>query len=101
MTDNRPLTPEILANAGWQQGEDTPYHVCYSLDLDEDFGKETDFAAFMMVSFAKKRKNVKFDIERTFGDSIRSTFRRQITVGEFNTLLDIVKLEKYKLCQTT
>lgn len=96
MTD-KPLTPEILANAGWQKGEDTPHHVCYSLDLEEDFGKETDFAAFMMVTFVKKREIVKFDIERTFGDSIRSTFRRQLTVGELNMLLDIVKLNKFQI----
>lgn len=95
--DNRPLTPEILANAGWQKGEDTPHHVYYSLDLDEDFGKETDFCAFMTVRFVKQRDIVGFDIERTFGDSIRSTFRRKITVEEFNTLLDIVKLEKFKI----
>lgn len=95
--DTRPLTPEILTAAGWRKVDDTPYHVCWSLDFDEDLGNVTDYAAFMMVTFGKLREIVKLEIERTFGDCIRSLFRRKITVGEFNTLLDIVGLTKFKI----
>ena len=101
MTDTRPLTPEILTEQGWEKGEDTPFGVYFRKDLDEPFMRNTDFCAYMLVRFRKfpnsTQYHVQFDIERAIGDSIRSTFKRNITVGEFNTLLDIVKLEKFKI----
>ena len=71
-TDERTLTPEILTAAGWKKEEESPISVSYSIDLDEDFGKdETDFSAFMMVVFRKfpniNERHILFDIERTFG----------------------------------
>lgn len=99
MTDKL-LSPEILANAGWDKAEETPYHISYTKDLDEQFG-HTDFCAYMSVKFRifpeSSQYHVQFDIERTVGDSIKTHFKRQITVREFNTLLDIVKLEKFKI----
>ena len=96
-TDTRPLTPEILTEQGWKIDEETSFYSCLLKDLDEVYCNEDDFTAYMMIKFGKKRDYVRFDIERDLGDSIRTNFKRKITVEEFNTLLDIVKLEKYKI----
>lgn len=100
MTCNRALTPAILAEHGWDKAEETPYHISYTKDLDEQFG-HTDFCAYMSVKFRSSPESdqyhVLLDIERTVGDSIKTHFKRQITVREFNSLLDIVKLGKFKI----
>lgn len=99
--NNRPLTPEILTAAGWKEEKNDFFHFAFSKDIDDEkFDKTGDFDAYMVVDFMKfpKSKNhVKFDVERTFGDSFHANFKRNITVGEFNMLLDIVKLGKYKI----
>lgn len=100
MACNRTLTPEILAEHGWDKVEETPYHISYTKDLDEQFG-HTDFCAYMSVKFRSfpesDQYHVQFDIERTVGDGIRTNFKRQITVREFNTLLAIADLKKFKI----
>ena len=102
MTDNRLLTPEILAAAGWKEEENTFYHIGFSKDIDDEkFGRTEDFDAYMVIVFRKfpksKTYHVQFDVARTLGDSFHTNFKRNITVGEFNTLLDIVKLQKFKI----
>lgn len=97
MTDTRPLTPEILTAAGWKIDEETSFYSCLSKDLDEVYCNEDDFTAYMMIRFGKKQDYVRFDIERDIGDSIRTNFKRKITIGEFNALLDIVGLQKFKI----
>lgn len=97
MTTQDKLTPEILMTAGWEKGGDTSLYVFYTLTLDENFDYDTNFYAYIQLAIGKRDNCLKLDIERTLGDSIHATFRHQITVGEFNTLLDIVKLEKFKI----
>ena len=97
MTTQDKLTPEILTEQGWKIDEETSFYTCLSKDLYEVYCNEDDFNAYMMIKFGKKLDYVRFDIERDLGDSIRTNFKRKITVGEFNTLLDIVKLEKFKI----
>lgn len=101
MTDNRPLTPEILAAAGWEKVEETPHHIAYFKELDEAFGKTSDFPAFISVVFRKfpngENYHVQVDTYRTLNDNIHANFRRQITVEEFNKVLELVKLEKCKI----
>lgn len=101
ITDNRPLTPEILTAAGWKEEKNDFFHLTFSKDIDDEkFDKTGDFDAYMVVDFRKFPKinnHVKFDVERTLGDSFHTNFKRNITVGEFNTLLDIVKLDKFKI----
>ncbi len=95
--DNRSLTPEILTAAGWEKGGDTSLYVFYTLTLDENFDYDTNFYAYIQLAIGKRDNCLKLDIERTLGDSIHATFRHQITVGEFNTLLEIVKLQKFQI----
>jgi len=97
MTDNRLLTPEILTKQGWKIDEETLFYSFLSKDLDEVYCEDEDFCAYMMVKFGKKQNYVRFDIERNLGDSIRTNFKRKITVEEFNTILDIVNLQKFKI----
>ena len=99
--DTRTLTPEILTAAGWKEEKNDFFHFAFSKDIDDEkFDRTADFNAYMVVDFRKVPKNknyVKFDVERTLGDSFHIDFKRNITVGEFNTLLNIVKLNKFKL----
>ena len=101
ITDNRPLTPEILTTARWKEEENTFFHVGFSKDIDDERFGIKDFDAYMVVVFRKfpksKSYHVQFDVARTLGDSFHMNFKRNITVGEFNTLLDIVKLSQYKI----
>lgn len=102
MKDTRQLTPEILAAAGWKEVENTFFHIGFSKDIDDErFGRTEGFDAYMVVVFRKfpksKTYHVQFDVARTLYDSFHTNFKRNITVGEFNTLLDIVKLEKFKI----
>lgn len=96
-TDDRPLTPEILTENGWEKEGDTSLYVFYTLTLDENFDSDPNFYAYILLAIGKRDNCLKLDIERTLGDSIHAIFGHQITVGEFNTLLDIVKLEKFKI----
>lgn len=95
--DDRPLTPEILTAAGWEKGGETSLYVFYTLKLDENFDYDTNFYAYIQLAIGKRDNCLKLDIERTLGDNIYATFKNQITVEEFNTLLDIVKLDKFKI----
>lgn len=102
ITDNRPLTPEILTAAGWKEEENTFFHIGFSKNIDDEkFGRTEDFDAYMVVVFRKfpksKTYHVQFDVARTLGDSFHTNFKRNITIGELNTLLDIAKLSKYKI----
>ncbi len=85
-----------------ERGRKYLFHIGFSKNIDgERFGKTEDFDAYMIVVFRKFPKHntyhVQFDVERILGDSFHTNFKRNITVGEFNTLLDIVKLNKFKL----
>ena len=50
ITDNRPLTPEILTAAGWKEEENTFFNIGFSKDIDDEkFGKTEDFDAYMVI----------------------------------------------------
>lgn len=90
MADNRPLTHEILAAAGWGRKNIGSERVDCSIDISED-GVE-----FMLVTFRLNNNHTNFDVYRN-ADNFRTSFKRAITVGEFNTLLDIVGLQQFKI----
>lgn len=94
-TDDRPLTPEILAAAGWK------CNVNRNHPYKRQFRKEGErFNEFcfdvMFVVFEEGKVSVYYYDDTT---DHKADFRRngQITVEEFNTLLDIVKLSKFQI----
>ena len=95
MKNNRSLTPEILTAAGWE------CNVSRNHPYKRQFRKEGErFDEFccdvMFVVFEEGKVSVYVYDDTT---DHKADFRRngQITVGEFNTLLDIVKLQKFKI----
>ena len=70
----RPLTPEILTAAGWRL-------------LCNDYVKEK-----LTIDF-----NTDDTISVFYGNLIKIKHIDIITVGEFNTLLDIIKLQKFEI----
>ena len=88
--DARPLTPEILTSARWERTNIGIDRVNCSIDISED-GVE-----FMLVTFRLSNNHTNFDVYRK-ADNFRSSFKRAISVGEFNTLLEIVGLTKFQI----
>ena len=80
-TDDRPLTPEILAAAGWKSNINRRY------PYKQQFRKEGE--RFNKVSF--------YYYDDTTDQKADIRIPKNITVNEFNMLLDIVKLEKFKI----
>lgn len=79
MRDNRPLTPEILRAAGYKK----LFNGSYVKEIDN---------AKMEIIF-----NNIGELSIFYNPYIKLKALDPITVGEFNTLLDIVKLSKYKI----
>lgn len=91
MTIQDKLTPEILTAAGWvRKNIGSERVVDCSIDISED-GVE-----FMLVTFRLNTNHTNFDVYSN-ADNFRTSFKRELSVGEFNTLLEIVKLNKYKI----
>lgn len=88
--DNRSLTPEILTAAGLERRNIGSERVDCSIDISDD-GVE-----FMLVTFRFNNNHTNFDVYSN-ADNFRTSFHRAISVGEFNTLLEIVKLEKFQI----
>lgn len=90
-TDNRPLSPETLMAEGWKCVNQFPYKFRKEGNLFNELRYDVLF-----VTFARGKVSVYYhdDIEDNNVD-IRQN--RHITVGEFNQLLDIVGLQKFKI----
>ena len=85
-TDDRPLTPEILTVAGWSEQH------CES--KARQFDKVLDDLNIFSIRFL----NESITLDYSDGKHVlRTVIQKQITVGEFNTLLGIVELEKFKI----
>lgn len=81
--DTRPLTPGILTEAGWRLYQET--------DTVANLEREVD-GVCLYLDFRKSLK--KLDIQ---AEGLINARLDPITVGEFNTLLDIVGLKKFKV----
>ncbi|MBR4625029.1 MAG: hypothetical protein IKO56_05790 [Alphaproteobacteria bacterium] len=96
MTDTRPLTPEILLNAGWKLNQSKPIYTDYVKDLGINAG------SFLSVMFWKS-SNPYVQIDVNVDEDDRKTKRmtvvlyRQITVNELNTLLTIMGFVEYTI----
>lgn len=82
-TDERPLTPEILTAAGWIKWHEN--------DAVVNFEKEVDDVCFNL-DFRKRIKKIDIQVDNCIKARLNN-----VTVMEFNTLLDIVKLNKFKI----
>lgn len=82
-SSTRPLTPEILTAAG--------YTIRHENEAVANFEKCVD-EVWVEIDW-RKRIN-KIDVQC---DGVIKTRLDIVTVGEFNTLLDIVKLQKFKI----
>lgn len=101
----RPLTPEILAAAGYVKDGNDSFEVVD--DINDDYKnyrrislKISDGDCQLKTILRKYANSNEYlvGIEGKFKQKeIKIPSFRQITVGEFNTLLDIVKLEKFKI----
>lgn len=94
-TDNRPLAPEILTAAGWRKNvsRDLPYKQQFRKE-GERFNEYCADVAFLVF---EKNKVSFYYYDDTTDQKADIRIPKNITVGEFNTLLDIVKLAKFKI----
>lgn len=84
-TDDRPLTPEILTAAGWAK-----------IGKISNTGFRKNFEPIeIYISIGEELIIRVFDDYRV--NPLHELTLNIITVGEFNTLLDIVKLDKFKI----
>jgi hypothetical protein len=95
--DTRPLTPEILINDGWEDIK-VKQSYCREFDKYEEFND--GMINCISVTFRTRINRIAIDYSR-YDTVLRVVKPQPITVGEFNTLLDIVKLDKFKLCTKT
>lgn len=105
MTDTRPLTPEILTAAGYVKDGNDSFDVVN--DINDDYKnyrrislKISDCDCQLKTNFRKYANSNEYllELKGIFKQKeIKIPASRQITVGEFNTLLDIVKLQKFQI----
>ena len=88
-----PLTPEILAAAGWKEAT-VKQSFCREFDRYVEHGD--GLIKRISVTFRTRINIIAIDYSH-YDTVLRVVKPLPITVGEFNTLLDIVKLEKYKI----
>lgn len=92
MRDNRPLTPEILTAAGWDDLVLTKTEKVFEKRLFDPSVKMTSFVKVSLRPLCDKIK-INFTDKNASGE----IFTKLITIGEFNTLLGIVKLNKFQI----
>ena len=81
--DNRPMTHEILTAAGWKKWHENEAVVSFEKEVDD---------VYFNLDFRKRIKKIDIQVDNCIKARLDI-----ITVGEFNTLLDIVKLQKFKI----
>lgn len=81
--DTRPLTPEILTAAGYTKRHENEAVANFEKCVDE-----------VLVEIDWRKRINKIDVQC---DDVIKTRVDIITVGEFNALLDIVKLQKFQI----
>ena len=89
---NEPLTPEILTAAGWDDLVLTKAEKVFEKIFFDPSVKMTSLVKVSLRPLCNKIK-IDFSDKNAYGE----IFTKLITVGEFNTILDIVKLEKFKI----
>lgn len=91
-TDNRPLSPEILTAAKWDELVSTKTFKVYKKSVFDSSVKMTSFVKVTLHPLCKK-----ITIDFSDKNAVGNIFTELITVGEFNTLLDIVGLSKFQI----
>lgn len=91
-TDERPLTSEILTAAGWDDLVNISTYKVYKKTI---FDPSVKISYWIKVILHLHCERITIDF--TDKNAVGKIFTKPITVGEFNTLLDIVKLEKFKI----
>lgn len=91
--DNRPLTPEILTSAGWDDLVKTSTFKVYKKSY---FDPSVKMTSWVKVTLHCEKITIAFSDKNAVGE-IFTKLTKLITVGEFNTLLDIVKLQKFQI----
>lgn len=91
-TDNSPLTPEILTAAGWDELVKISTFKVYEKRFFDPSVKMTSFVKVTLHPLCKK-----ITIDFSDKNVVGNIFTELITVGEFNTLLDIVGLSKFQI----
>lgn len=105
MTTQDKLTPEILTAAGYVKDDNDSFEIVN--DINDDYKNYrrislilSDGDCQLKTIFRKYANSNEYliGIKGNFNQKeIKIPSSRQITVGEFNTLLDIVKLNKFKI----
>lgn len=83
MTTQDKLTPEILTAAGWKIRHENEAVVNFEKEIDD---------VYFNLDFRKRIKKIDIQVDNCIKARLEI-----ITVGEFNTLLEIVKLNKFKI----
>lgn len=91
-TLHEPLTPEILTAAGWDDLVLTKVEKVFKKIFFDPSVKMTSFVKVSLRPLCGKIK-IYFNDKNASGE----IFTKLITVEEFNTLLDIVKLQKFQI----
>ncbi|MBQ3690884.1 MAG: hypothetical protein II937_13635 [Bacteroidales bacterium] len=94
-TDDRPLTPEILAAAGWKSNINRRYP--YKQQFRKEGERFNEYCADVAFVIFEENKVSFYYYDDTTDQKADIRIPKNITVNEFNMLLDIVKLEKFKI----
>ena len=94
-TDNRPLTPEILTAAGWESNINRRYP--YKRQFRKEGERFNEYCADVAFVIFEENKVSFYYYDDTTDQKADIRIPKNITVNEFNMLLDIVKLEKFKI----
>ena len=95
ITDNRPLTPEILTAAGWKSNINRRYP--YKQQFRKEGERFNEYCADVAFVIFEENKVSFYYYDDTTDQKADIRIPKNITVNEFNMLLDIVKLEKFKI----
>lgn len=89
--NSEPLTAEKLTAAGWKVDNENTFGKMLSIDITDE--------EFITIRFYHRNgvKIIQLDTTREKADALHVSFRRDITVGEFNNAVALVGLDQFKI----
>lgn len=93
--DTRPLTSETLTSAGWESNINLRYP--YKQQFRKEGERFNENCADVAFLFFGKNKVSFYYYDDTTDQKTDIRISKNITIGEFNQLLDIVKLSKFQI----